>query len=75
MALTPVAKQFLIELRINPLFQGLMKEINESRPVVPAYRPCQSQEETFSLLEQIKYESGRQQGFDLIFLLLTGDRA
>jgi hypothetical protein len=71
---TKLAKQFLNELRTNPLFQETVKELKKFRPVVPAYKPCQSQEETSSLWERIKFESGKQEGFDLIYLLLTGDR-
>jgi hypothetical protein len=51
-----------------------MKELKKFRPVVPAYRPCQSTEETQALWESIKYETGRQQGFDKIYLLLTGEK-
>jgi hypothetical protein len=69
-----VAKVFLQELRINPFFKEAMKEVLKRRPVVPAYQPCQSREEADSLMERIKYESGRKEGFDLIYLLLTGDR-
>ena len=70
----PIAKQFLQELIINPMFKGLMAEMKKHRPVVPAYKPCQSREEADSLMERIKYESGRQEGFDLLFLRLTGER-
>lgn len=59
---------------MNPLFRETMKELKKLRPVVPVYKPCQTQEEMFSLLERIRFESGRQEGFDLIHLLLTGDR-
>lgn len=69
-----LAKQFLQELRLNPLFKEAMKEVQKFRPVVPAYKPCQSREEADSLMERIKYESGRKEGFDLIYLVLTGDR-
>lgn len=69
-----LAKQFLKELRINPLFREAMKEAKKNRPVVPAYQPCQSQEEGLSLWERIKFDSGRQEGFDLLYLLLTGER-
>lgn len=69
-----VAKQFLQELRINPLFVASMKEVKKHRPLVPAYKPCHSREEADSLMEQIKFESGRKEGFDLLYLLLTGDR-
>lgn len=71
---TPLAKQFLSELRENPLFREAMKDVKKFRPVVPVYKPGQSREEADSLMERIKYESGRKEGFDLIYLLLTGDR-
>lgn len=64
----------MIELRLNPLFREAMKEIKAKRPIVPKYQPCQSQEETSSLWEQIKFASGRQEGFDLVYFLLTGER-
>jgi hypothetical protein len=70
----PVVRQFLQELRINKLFHASMKEISKHRPVVPAYKPGQSREEADSLMERIKFESGRKEGFDLLYLLLTGDR-
>jgi hypothetical protein len=69
-----LAKQFLQELRFNPLFKEAMAEVKKFRPVVPEYKPCQSREEADSLMEKIKYESGRKDGFELIYLLLTGDR-
>ena len=69
-----LAKQFLQELRLNPLFKEAMKEIKKFRPVVPAYKPAQSCEEEDSLIERIKYASGEQSGFDLVYLVLTGER-
>lgn len=67
-----LAKQFITELRLNPLFREAMKELLKSRPVVPAYKPCQTAEEQFHALERIKCESMRQEGFDAIYLRLTG---
>lgn len=65
----------LQDLRLNQHFRAALKELKELHaPVVPVYKPGQSQEETFSLLERIKFESGRKEGFDLLYLLLTGDR-
>ena len=70
----PIALKFLQELRLNSLFRGLMEELKKGyRPVVPAYQPG-SPEEIASLLEKIKYESGKLAGFDLIYFVLTGDR-
>lgn len=68
------AKACLAELRANQIFHRLMKELRAlSRPVVPGYRPG-STEEIAMLVEKIKYETGRQEGFDLIYLYLTGER-
>ena len=73
---TKLAKQFMAELRMNPLFRETMKELLKFRPVVPAYKtPSHSKEEEFSLLERIKFESARKEGFDKIYLLLTGEKA
>lgn len=70
-----VLKVFHQELALDPRFKALMRELNKQhRPCVPSYRPGQSREEADSLLERIKYESGRQEGFDLLFLRLTGER-
>jgi hypothetical protein len=65
----------MAELRMNPLFRETMKEVLKFRPVVPAYRPGHSSEEMQSTLERIKYESGRQEGFDKIYLILTGEKS
>jgi len=72
--LSPQAKEFWSLVRANPHFSEVMKEVKSRRPVVPAYKACQTQEEQFSIMERIRFESGRQEGFDLIYLLLTGDR-
>jgi hypothetical protein len=68
-------KLFLAQTREHPLFKDLINEINKQRPVIPTYQPGQSQEETYSLLERIKFESGRKEGFDLALLLLTGEKS
>jgi hypothetical protein len=73
--LSDEAQVILKELRVNPLFKGAMRELLQARPVVPEYKPGQSQEENSSLLETIKYESGRKAGFDWMYFLLTGDKA
>jgi hypothetical protein len=73
--LSPQVKAFMAELIVNPIYKKAMQEISEmTRPVVPSFKPGMNQEENFSLLERIKYESGRKEGFDLLYLRLTGDR-
>lgn len=59
---------------MEPLFLELLKEIDQQRPVVPNYRPAESSEDERALLERIKFESGRQAGFDLFRLYLTGEK-
>ena len=51
-----------------------MKEMKERRPVLPRYQPQATSEANQELLEKIKFETGRQDGFDLIYLILTGER-
>lgn len=73
--LDAVSKAFLQDMRVNPAFRSAMKFIAENhRPVVPAYKSAQTKEEEFAMLERIKFESGRQEGFDLVYLLLTGEK-
>ena len=67
-------KEFLARLRMEPLFLDLLKEIDKQRPVIPKYQPAESSEEERSLLERIKFETGRQAGFDLYRLYLTGEK-
>jgi len=71
---SPVTKEFILQLRINPLFREWLKELQQTRPVVPKYVPGESTMETEALLERIKYESGRREGFDLMYLLLSGEQ-
>lgn len=59
---------------MEPLFLDLLKEIDKQRPVIPKYQPAESSEEERSLLERIKFETGRQAGFDLYRLYLTGEK-
>ena len=54
-------------------FQRLMQEIRqEQRPVIQAWNPQATQDENARLLEEIKFSSALQQGFDLLFTILTG---
>lgn len=68
------ARTFLAQLRHEPMFHAVVKEIKTFRPVVPGFAPGAS-EETYHLLERIKYESGRRAGFDLAMQYLTGEKS
>jgi hypothetical protein len=72
--MTPNGKTWLAEIRNDPKFKQVMKEIRQLRPPVSKYRPQISQEANSELVERIKYESGKQDGFDLVFLLFTGEQ-
>lgn len=51
-------KEYLLELRSDPRFRILMDRIVNARPGVPKYTPGAD-------VDQWKYESGKQAGFDL----------
>jgi hypothetical protein len=72
--MTPNGKTWLAELRNNPKFRQVMKEMKELRPVLRRYQPQATSEANQELIEQIKFETGRQDGFDLIYMILTGER-
>lgn len=64
----------LIEaLREDPKFQAVMAEIYKThRPGIPPFDPKGTTEENLALIESIKFASGMQKGFDLLFSLLVG---
>ena len=64
-------KELLIRLRDMPEFQDIMAATLLYRPVVPQWRPEGGQEAT-RLIEEIKYKTGAQAGFDALYVLLTG---
>lgn len=67
-------KEFALRVRTHELFKGWMEELEKQRPVVPEYRPQETRDAEHALLERIKYETARQQGFDLFRLYLTGEK-
>lgn len=67
-------KAFLAITRENPLFKDMVNEFRKLGPVVPKYTPQASTEANEQLLERIKFESGRKEGFDLLLLFLTGEK-
>lgn len=72
--MTPDSKRWLVEIKNDPKFKQVMREFRELRPLIKSYKPQESIEATQALLEEIKYESGRRDGFDLIYLQLTGEK-
>lgn len=72
--MTPDAKRWLIEIKNDPKFKVVIREFRELRPLVSRFKPQGSVEANNELLERIKYESGRQDGFDLIYLQLIGEK-
>lgn len=60
-------------LREDARFQAVMAEIwRAHRPGLPSFEPKATQEENIALLENMKFSSGMQKGFDLLFALLVG---
>lgn len=65
---------YMMALKADIHFRNALEKIKEkSRPIVPAYSLCDTVEAREALLEKIKFETGRQDGFDLLFRLLTGE--
>lgn len=69
-----MSKELIKQLRESHDFQVIMKDLLKHRPVVPTYKPQKTMDETANMLEQIKYSSAQQDGFDLLFSALTGNR-
>lgn len=67
-------KAFVQQVAANPLWKEWVLHLKSQRPVVPKYQPGISAEETAGTLERIKYESGRQAGFDHLMHHLTGEK-
>lgn len=65
---------FLAQLKGDGKFKLVMKNVKEARPVIPSYRPQETRDMEAQLVEQMKYETARQQGFDLLYQILTGER-
>lgn len=61
-------------LRERPEFQMALKSVRMQRPVIPQYRPGKTPEEEQNIVNRIKFETGRQDGFDLLFTFLTGEK-
>jgi hypothetical protein len=68
------AKLFLGQLKGDPKYRLVMKELKQLRPVVPAYKPQETRDSEAQLIEQIKYSTALQQGFDNLYRALTGER-
>lgn len=59
--------------REDPNFRRLMLEIfEERRPTIPSWRPQETQDANAALMEEVKYASAMQQGFDLLYSILLG---
>lgn len=64
-------KDYLMKLRESVEFREIMAEARKARPLVPEWRPAGG-EEGAKLIEDIKFKTGAQAGFDALFSLLTG---
>jgi len=51
-----------------------MEEMKKNRPTIPKYAPGNNIAEDQHQVETFKFASGRQEGFDLLFTLLTNQR-
>ncbi len=49
-----------------------MNDILKLRPIVPNYRPCDSDSLEQKLLNQIRFQAGAVEGFDALWTALSG---
>ena len=57
------------ELRKSPQFKKMMQDIKEKhRPPIPNFKPSVP-----NSVDDWKFRSGQQAGFDLLYSLLTGE--
>lgn len=55
-------------------FRKLMQEIRaELRPIVRQWKPQETADANAALIEEIKFSQAQQQGFDLLYQILTGE--
>ncbi len=50
----------------------IVTELRQNRPVIPRYVVAETTQERELLIEQIKCQTFKQDGFDLLYRLLTG---
>ena len=50
----------------------IVTELRQNRPVIPRYVVTETMQERELLIEQIKCQTFKQDGFDLLYRLLTG---
>ena len=59
-------------IRENPEFRAAMEEALKHRPVIPAFSICKTKDEQDMVVENIKYYTAMRQGWDGLYLYLTG---
>ena len=64
----------LKKLNAMPEFQAVMAESKQHRPIVPEFKILKTRDEQEHLLDQIKFQTGRRDGFDFLFRLLTNQK-
>jgi hypothetical protein len=65
-------KALLAHYREDPNFRQLLKEILSARPIIPTWKPQETRDGNEKLIEDIKFASAFQQGWDLLFVTLNG---
>jgi hypothetical protein len=69
---TCMSDPILEAFRGNPEFVALMKSMVVHRPVIPAFSLAKTESEQYMVVEAIKFNTARRQGFDALYLHLTG---
>jgi hypothetical protein len=64
--------KLLEAFRGNAEFVALMKSMVVHRPVIPAFSLAPTKDEQEQIIEALKFNTARRQGFDALFQRLTG---
>jgi hypothetical protein len=57
-----------------PEFQAVIEEAKKHRPIVPEFKIQKTRDDQEQLLDQIKFQTGRKEGFDFLLRLLTNQK-
>ena len=67
-------QDLLLKLRSTNEFRLIMAEMKKKRPTVASYEPGKTKDEEEAVTNRLKFQSGMQKGFDLLFIALSGEK-
>lgn len=61
-------------IRKDEKFRAVMKEALSKRPVVPDFSLARTKDEQEMIIENLKFATALKQGFDVLYVYLTGNK-